>query len=66
MIFGGIPIRYIEPDFMKVLHLVKENNMHAYDAFFIDCAIRYKAPLLTLDKKLKAIACNLNLDTLEV
>ena len=40
--------------------------MYAYDAFFIDCAIRYKAPLLTLDKKLKAIANSLNLDTLEV
>jgi len=66
LIFSSIPIRYIEPDFIKVLHLSKENNMYAYDAFFIDCAIRYKAPLLTLDKKLKAIANSLNLDTLEV
>ncbi|WP_419658842.1 PilT domain protein [Desulfosarcina variabilis str. Montpellier] len=66
LIFSSIPIRYIEPDFVKVLHLSKENNMYAYDAFFLDCAIRYKAPLLTLDKKLKAIANSLNLDTLEV
>ncbi len=66
VIFSSIPIRYIEPDFMKVLHLSKENNMYAYDAFFLDCAIRYKAPLLTLDKKLKSVASDLNLDTLEV
>jgi len=43
-----------------------ENSMYAYDAFFLDCAIRYKAPLLTLDKKLKSVASDLNLDTLEV
>lgn len=66
LIFSSIPIRYIEPDFVKVLHLSKEKNLYAYDAFFLDCAIRYKAPLLTLDKKLKAIANSLNLDTLEV
>ncbi|EFK09913.1 toxin-antitoxin system, toxin component, PIN family [delta proteobacterium NaphS2] len=40
--------------------------MYAYDAYFLDCAIRHKAPLLTLDKKLKAAANTLNIDTLEV
>lgn len=65
-IFGGIPLRYIEPDFVKVLHLSKQNKMYAYDAYFLDCAIRHKAPLLTLDKKLKASAQNLKVDTMEV
>ncbi len=65
-IFNTIPIRYIEPDFSKILHLSKENNMYAYDAYFLDCAIRHKAPLLTLDKKLRVIAENLNIETLEV
>jgi predicted nucleic acid-binding protein len=65
-IFGSIPLRYIEPDFEKVLHLSKATNMYAYDAYFLDCAIRHKAPLLTLDKKLKAAANSLNLVALEV
>jgi predicted nucleic acid-binding protein len=65
-IFRSIPIRYLEPDFIKVLHLSKETNMCAYDTYFLECAIRHKAPLLTLDKKLNAAAMNLNLDTLEV
>lgn len=65
-IFNTIPIRYIETDFSKILYLSKENNMYAYDAYFIDCAIRHKAPLLTLDKKLRIIAENLNIETLEV
>ena len=65
-IFNTIPIRYIEPDYTKILYLSKENNMYAYDAYFLDCAIRHKAPVLTLDKKLRIIAENLNIETLEV
>ena len=66
LIFSSIPLRYIEPDFIKVLHLSKETNMYAYDAYLLDCAIRHKAPLLTLDKKLKAAANTLKIETLEV
>ena len=66
MVSPEFPVRYIEPDFVKVLHLSKETNIYAYDAYFLDCAIRHKAPLLTLDKKLKVAASNLKLDTLEV
>jgi predicted nucleic acid-binding protein len=65
-IFNTIPIRYIEPDFVKVLNLSKKTKMYAYDAYFLDCAVRHKAPLLTLDKKLKTSAQNLNVDTMEV
>jgi predicted nucleic acid-binding protein len=65
-IFSGIPLRFIEPDFVKVLKLSKQTNMYAYDAYFLDCAIRHKAPLLTLDKKLKSSAQNLNVNTMEV
>ena len=66
LIFNGIPLRYIEPDFVKVLHLSKQTEMYAYDAYFLDCAIRHKAPLLTLDKKLKVSAQHLNVETMEV
>ena len=65
-IFNTIPLRYIEPDFVKVLELSKQTNMYAYDAYFLDCAIRHRAPLLTLDKKLKAFAQNINVETMEV
>ena len=65
-IFNGIPLRYIEPDFVKVLKLSKQTNMYAYDAYFLDCAIRHKAPLLTLDKKLRVYAQDINVETLEV
>jgi len=48
------------------LKLSKQSDMYAYDAYLLDCAIRYKAPLLTLDLRLKASAQKLNIETLEV
>ncbi len=65
-IFKSIPLRYIEPDFINSLKISKKSNMYAYDAYFLDCAMRYNAPLLTLDKKLYAIANKLKIQTLEV
>jgi predicted nucleic acid-binding protein len=65
-IFESIPLRYVEPDFFNSLSLSKKINMYAYDAYFLDCAIRYKSPLLTLDQKLKAAAKIINVETLEV
>jgi predicted nucleic acid-binding protein len=65
-IFKSIPLRYVEPDFINSLKISKKANMYAYDAYLLDCALRYNAPLLTLDKKLKATAKKINIQTLEV
>lgn len=65
-IFNTIPLRYVEPDFSNALHLSKKTNMFAYDAYLLDCAIRYKSPLLTLDLQLKAAAQKIEIKTLEV
>lgn len=64
-IFRSIPLRYVEPDFFNALKLSKKINMYAYDAYLIDCAIRYRSPILTLDRKLKAAAQSVNVETLE-
>jgi len=65
-IFQSIPIRYVETDIANALRLSKEINMYAYDTYLLDCAIRYKSPLLTLDSKLKAAAQSIKIDALEV
>lgn len=65
-IFKSIPLRYVEPDFFNALRLSKTTYMFAYDTYILDCAIRYKSPLLTLDRKLKGAAQNLTIETLEV
>ncbi len=66
VIFDSIPLRYIKSDFVNALKISKQANMYAYDAYFLDCAIRHKAPLLTSDRKLKRAAQNLNVETMEV
>ena len=65
-IFESIPVRYAKPDFAHTLKLAHQTNMYAYDAYFLDCAVRQKVPLLTLDQKLKTAAKNLNVITWEV
>ena len=65
-IFQSIPLRYVDADFYNVLKLSRDTRMYAYDAYFLDCAIRRKAPLLTLDQDLKTAAKRLNIETLEV
>jgi len=66
IIFDSIPLRYLKPDFVNALKISKQADMYAYDAYFLDCAIRQKAPLLTLDRKLRTAAQNLNVETMEV
>lgn len=65
-IFETIPIRYITPDLVHTLTLAHKTNMYAYDAYFLDCAIRHNAPLLTLDRKLMNAARSLEVALLEV
>jgi predicted nucleic acid-binding protein len=65
-IFQSIPLRCVQTDIPNALRLSKDIKMYAYDAYLLDCAIRYKSPLLTLDLKLKAAAQSINIDVLEV
>lgn len=65
-IFDSIPIRYIQPDFINAITISKQTNLYTYDAYFLDCAIRLRAPLLTLDRKLITAAQGLNIEILEV
>ncbi len=65
-IFEEIPLRYINADYVNALKISKQTNMYAYDAYILDCAIRSKASLLTLDRKLMNAAHNLKVRTMEV
>ncbi len=41
-----------------------EFNIYAYDAYFIQTAKSLSCPLLTLDKKMKHVACELDIEVL--
>ncbi|MCG2755456.1 MAG: type II toxin-antitoxin system VapC family toxin [Desulfobacteraceae bacterium] len=64
--FVDLPEAITQGENVNALKISKQANMYAYDAYFLDCAIRHKVPLLTLDRKLKKAALNLNVETMEV
>jgi predicted nucleic acid-binding protein len=65
-IFDTIPLRYMKPDFINALKISRQTNIYAYDAYFLDCAIRHRSPLLTLDKRLKLAAKEFKIQIMEV
>ena len=65
-VFDEIPIRYLRVDIAKAVAIAYRTRLYAYDAYFLECALRYGAPLLTLDRKLFEAARNQNVQVLEV
>ena len=66
IIFSSIPLRFVETDFFKAISLAKQVNLYAYDTYFLDCALKHSAFLLTLDRRLKQAAQSLGIKTMEV
>jgi len=65
-ITNKIPVKLIKCDIQKSLQLAVKFNIYAYDAFFLQCAISTNSPLITLDKKMKMVAEELNIQILEL
>jgi predicted nucleic acid-binding protein len=65
-IYQHLPILLVEVSFETALHLSAQLNIYAYDAYLLACALKYQAPLLSLDKKMVQSAKQLNIAVLEV
>ncbi len=65
-IFRTIPFRYVEVDLGNSLSIAYKAHMYAYDAYLLDCADRYAAPLLTLDRQLQRAAFRMGIELVEV
>lgn len=50
--YQKIPIRFQESRLRPVLELSHQLEIYAYDAYFLECALRFNIPLLTLDSGL--------------
>ena len=61
----SIPVRLMSIDISQSLKLAMDFNIYAYDAYFLQCAINQSCPLLTLDKGMKKVAKQLNIQLLE-
>ena len=65
-ILGDIPLRYVDVDMAQVLSIASRLKGVAADAFFLETAIRYNAPLLTLDRSLGRAAESLGLNVVRL
>jgi len=60
-----IPVRLVSVDIQLALQLALEFNIYAYDAYFLQCAMQLSSPLITLDKRMKQVARDLNIEIME-
>ncbi len=64
--YRRIPVRLAEIDVEACVAMAKRWRIYAYDAYMLDCALRYQTPLLSLDRLQLEIAGKLGLRILEV
>ncbi len=60
-----IPVSLAKVSIPKALEIAIEHNIYAYDAYFLEVAQTLSSPLLTLDTRLKTVAQNMSIETLE-
>ena len=64
--FLMIPLRMAEIDISKALTLAGREQIYAYDAYIIECARKYRTPLLTLDNGQRRVAEGMGIDIIEI
>jgi predicted nucleic acid-binding protein len=64
--YDKIPIQLIDITLEEALDLAAHLHIYAYDAYFIQCALKYKSPLLTLDHNLCRAARSVGAAVIEV
>ena len=60
-----IPVELIEVDARAAMLLAVRTNVYAYDAYFLQCALETRCPLLTLDRKMGRVAKKLDIKLVE-
>jgi predicted nucleic acid-binding protein len=62
--FKKILLRLLNVDVEGALIIACKYRIYAYDAYYLEAASRLKLPIITLDRKMKKIASNLNIQIL--
>ena len=65
-ILDNTPLRYVDVDMAQVRLIASRMKGVAADAFLLETAIRYNAPLLTLDRSLGRAAESLGIDVVRL
>lgn len=65
-IYRQIPIRLMDVELVDTLRIASDQSIYAYDAYILRCAEKFRAPIITLDKRLQKVALEMNLVIIEV
>ena len=65
-VYGQIPIRLADVELEDSLTIAAQLNIYAYDAYLIRCALKYNAPLISLDEGLVRAAQQMKVRIIEV
>lgn len=60
-----IPVDLRRIDIGAALNIAIQYNIYAYDAYFLECALDLRSPLLTLDRQMKGIAQKIGIQVME-
>jgi len=60
-----IPVELRRIGMEMALDIAAEHHIYAYDAYFLECAVRFHCPLLTLDRGMKQTAKMMNIPIVE-
>ena len=60
-----IPVDLRRIDIGAALNIATQYNIYAYDAYFLECSLSLRSPLLTLDRQMKGIAQKIGVQVLE-
>jgi predicted nucleic acid-binding protein len=60
-----IPVDFRPIDIRAALNIATQYNIYAYDAYFLECALSLRSPLLTLDRQMKGTAQEIGIQVLE-
>jgi predicted nucleic acid-binding protein len=64
--YKQIPIRFVNSEIEEAIQLAYSLKIYSYDAYLIQCAIKYNSPLLSLDQGLINSAKLLEVKVVEV
>jgi predicted nucleic acid-binding protein len=60
-----IPVDLRNTDIKSALIIAMQFKIYAYDAYFLDCAVKLRSPLLSLDHGIQRVAQELGITILE-
>lgn len=60
-----IPVELRQIEMKMALEIAAEHAIYAYDAYFLECAVRFHCPILTLDRGMKRTAVTMNIPVME-